>query len=285
MLKKSDVREANTSLRSSRLGPRSLAVIIASAMFMEQLDATILATALPTMARSFRVDPVSLNIAMTSYLLSIAIFIPASGQLADRFGSRTIFRLAIAIFTIGSALCGFSTNLPMLVTFRMVQGLGGAMMIPVGRLLLFRSISKSELIGANSWLLVPMMVGPVIGPPIGGLIVSYAPWNWIFWVNIPIGIIGFTLVTLLVGDVRESDPKPFDLKGLILSGAALSLVLTPLRDARAPTSPCRARSAPARQGDVSHGGLRRHFVPSRLWRFAVFAAAFVPVGIRAVGGA
>ena len=192
-------------------------------MFMEQLDTTILATALPTMARSFHVDPVSLNVAMTSYLLSLAIFIPASGQVADRFGSRVVFRAAIAIFTIGSALCGFATSLPMLVGSRMLQGLGGAMMIPVGRLLLFGSIPKSELIGANSWLLVPGMLGPVLGPPIGGLIVTYAQWNWIFWVNIPIGVLGLVLVTLLVQDMREPDPKPFDFRGLVLSGAALSL--------------------------------------------------------------
>jgi EmrB/QacA subfamily drug resistance transporter len=224
MLKRNEAFQASPA-RSTGVGGRTLALIIASAMFMEQLDSTILATALPTMARSFRIEPVSLNVAMTSYLLSLAIFIPASGQLADRLGARTIFRSAIAIFTLGSALCGFATNLPMLIAFRMLQGLGGAMMIPVGRLLLFRSIPKSELIGANSWLLVPTMLGPVLGPPVGGLIVSYAPWNWIFWVNIPVGILGFTLVTLLVGDVREEDPKPFDFRGLAFSGAALSLVL------------------------------------------------------------
>ena len=225
MLKKNDVSETQGPAKARRIGPRGLALIIASAMFMEQLDTTILATALPTMARSFHVDPVSLNIAMTSYLLTLAVFIPASGQVADRFGSRFIFRLAIAIFTIGSALCGLSVNLPMLVASRMLQGLGGAMMMPVGRLLLFRSIPKSELIGANSWILVPGMLGPVLGPPIGGVIVTYAQWNWIFWVNIPIGVVGLLLVTFLVHDTREPDPKPFDFRGLVLSGTALSLLL------------------------------------------------------------
>ena len=214
--------------RGNTLGPRGLALIIASALFMEQLDTTILATALPTMARSFHVDPVSLSIAMTSYLLSLAIFIPASGQLADRLGSRLVFRCAIVIFTIGSALCGFAYNLPMLAACRVLQGLGGAMMVPVGRLLLFRSIPKEELIGANSWLLVPTMLGPVVGPPVGGLIVTYAPWNWIFWVNVPIGIVGFILVTLFVGDAHEPEASPFDFTGLALSGLALCLIMAGL---------------------------------------------------------
>jgi len=225
MLKKNAAFEAKGSASARQLGSRGLALIIASSMFMEQLDTTILATALPTMSRSFHVDTVSLNVALTSYLLSLAIFIPASGQVADRFGSRIVFRASIAIFTIGSALCGFATNLPMLVASRMLQGFGGAMMMPVGRMLLFRSIPKSELIAAYSWLLVPAMLGPVVGPPVGGLIVTYARWNWVFWVNIPIGVLGLVLVTFLVHDTQEPDPKPFDFRGLVLSGAALSLCL------------------------------------------------------------
>lgn len=157
---------------TSAPGFRTVALIIASAMFMEQLDGTILATALPAMAESFNVSPLHMSVALTSYMLSLAVFIPASGAIADRFGSRNVFRAAIAIFTLGSVLCGISGNLPLLVLSRLLQGIGGAMMVPVGRLVLLRSVPKSELVSAMSWLLVPALIGPVVGPPLGGFIVT-----------------------------------------------------------------------------------------------------------------
>ncbi|KQV63780.1 DHA2 family efflux MFS transporter permease subunit [Rhizobium sp. Root1220] len=204
---------------------RVIAMIVASAMFMEQLDATVLATALPTMARDFAVSAPSMSIALTSYLLSLAIFIPASGLIADRFGSRTVFRSAIAVFVAGSILCALSPNLLCLVLARLLQGLGGAMMLPVGRLVLLRSVSRKDMVNAMSWLLVPALIGPILGPPVGGLIVTYLDWRWIFYINVPIGIIGFTLVSIFIEDFKGKARGRFDTIGFILSGIALGSML------------------------------------------------------------
>ncbi|SER35064.1 drug resistance transporter, EmrB/QacA subfamily [Faunimonas pinastri] len=204
---------------------RTVALIIASAMFMEQLDATVLATALPTMARDFGVTAAHMSVALTSYLLSLAVFIPASGKIADRFGAKNVFRIAIAIFTLGSILCGQAPSLGFLVFARFLQGLGGAMMMPVGRLVLLRSVARSDMISAMSWLLVPALIGPIIGPPVGGLIVSYLDWRWIFYINVPIGVLGITLVSIFIGDIREEKPGRFDFLGLVLSGVSLGSLL------------------------------------------------------------
>jgi len=206
-------------------GFRTVALIIASAMFMEQLDGTILATALPSMAESFDVSPLHMSVALTSYMLSLAVFIPASGAIADRYGSRNVFRAAIAIFTLGSILCGVSGNLPLLVLSRLLQGMGGAMMVPVGRLVLLRSVPKSELVSAMSWLLVPALIGPVVGPPLGGFIVTWVSWRWIFYINVPIGVIGIWLATKYIPDVRLTERVPFDRIGFVLSGISLSCLV------------------------------------------------------------
>ena len=200
---------------------RTIALIIASAMFMEQLDATVLATALPTMARDFGVAPPSMSIALTSYLLSLAVFIPASGKVADRYGARMVFRSAIVTFTIGSVLCAFAPNLLTLVAARLFQGLGGAMMMPVGRLVLLRSVERRNMVSAMSWLLVPALIGPIVGPPVGGLIVTYLDWRWIFYVNVPIGILGLILVTLFIEETPIVRNVPFDGLGMVLSGVSL----------------------------------------------------------------
>jgi EmrB/QacA subfamily drug resistance transporter len=189
---------------------------------MEQLDGSIIATALPTIARSLRTDPLHLNLAITSYMFSLAVFIPLSGWIADRFGARTVFRAAIVIFTIGSAACGFSENLLTLVLARILQGMGGAMMTPVGRLVLLRVIPRSKLVDAMAWVTVPALIGPVLGPPVGGLIVTYASWRWIFFVNLPIGILGLVLATLFIDNIREEKQEPLDFKGFILMGLALA---------------------------------------------------------------
>ncbi|MCW6507961.1 MFS transporter [Lichenifustis flavocetrariae] len=200
---------------------RTIALIIASAMFMEQLDATVLTTALPTMAREFGVTAPSMSVALTSYLLSLAVFIPASGKVADRFGARTVFRSAIVVFTLGSILCAQAHSLGMLVGARIFQGLGGAMMMPVGRLVLLRSVERRDMVSAMSWLLVPALIGPIIGPPVGGFIVTYLDWRWIFYINVPIGILGFVLVTLFIANTPGVRGERFDFPGLILSGTAL----------------------------------------------------------------
>jgi EmrB/QacA subfamily drug resistance transporter len=201
---------------------RLTAVIVACAMFMQNLDSTVIATALPTMAKAFGADPVHMNVALTSYLLSLAVFIPASGWVADRYGTRTVFRAAIAVFTIGSVLCGRADSLAFLVVSRILQGIGGAMMVPVGRLVLLRTAAKQELVAAMAWLTVPALLGPVMGPPVGGFIVTYFSWRWIFDINVPIGILGIVLVSLFVEDVREPPRGRFDGFGLLLCGIALS---------------------------------------------------------------
>ena len=207
---------------------RVIALIVACALFMQNLDSTVIATALPTMARAFCSDPVSMSVALTSYLLALTIFIPASGWIADRLGAREVFRAAIVVFTLGSILCGRADSLGFLVAARVLQGLGGAMMVPVGRLLLLRSVQKAELVGAMAWLTIPALVGPVVGPPLGGLIVTYASWRWIFDINVPIGILGVVLVTVFVPALREPVPGRFDWPGFALSSAALLGVLAGL---------------------------------------------------------
>lgn len=201
---------------------RLTAVIVACALFMQNIDSTMIATALPTMAQSFGYDPVRMNVALTSYLLSLAVFIPASGWIADRYGARNVFRLAIVVFTVGSVLCGRADDMVFLVAARILQGIGGAMMVPVGRLLLLRTAAKTELVAAMAWLTTPALLGPVVGPPIGGFIVTYLDWRWVFNINIPVGILGFVLVTLYIEDVREPQRGAFDLRGLFLSGTALA---------------------------------------------------------------
>ncbi len=203
-----------------------LPLIVACALFMENLDSTVLSTALPTIARDFGVSPINLKLALTSYLLTIAIFIPSSGWLADRFGARTIFRIAIVLFTTGSISCGLSHSIAELVASRVLQGLGGAMMVPVGRLVILKSVSKSELVGALAWLTVPALIGPVVGPPLGGFITTYFEWRWIFWINVPIGILGLVLATLFIPDIRGEERVRFDYPGFVLSSFGIAGFVT-----------------------------------------------------------
>lgn len=203
---------------------RLISLIVAAALFMQNLDATVIATALPSMARAFHADPVHMNVALTAYLFAVAVFVPASGWMADRYGTRQVFRAAIAVFTLGSVLCGRAETLPFLVAARVLQGAGGAMMLPVGRLILLRSVPKSRLVSAMAWVTMPALIGPVIGPPLGGFIVEYASWRWIFDINVPIGVLGIVLASLYVPDRREAVGR-FDFLGLLLSGVALAAFL------------------------------------------------------------
>ena len=227
MPERSAVSPSNSAQAITRTSSRTrlTAVIVACALFMQNLDSTVIATALPTMAHVFGVPPVRMNVALTSYLLSLAVFIPASGWIADRYGTRTVFRAAIAVFTIGSVLCGRADTLAFLVASRVLQGLGGAMMVPVGRLVLLRTAPRSELVAAMAWLTMPSLLGPVLGPPVGGFIVTYFNWRWIFDINVPIGCLGIVLVTLFIPDAREPPPGKFDFAGLALSGIALAGVM------------------------------------------------------------
>jgi EmrB/QacA subfamily drug resistance transporter len=201
---------------------RVVPLIIASAMFMEQLDGTVLSTALPSMAHSFGIDALHMSVALTSYLVSLAVFIPASGALADRLGSRTVFCAAIVLFTVGSILCAQSGSLPFLVVARLIQGMGGAMMVPVGRLVLLRTTAKSDLIATMNWLLVPATIGPLLGPPVGGFLVTALSWQWIFYINVPIGVVGLVLAAALVPQLRASGRERFDVAGMVFSGVSLA---------------------------------------------------------------
>jgi EmrB/QacA subfamily drug resistance transporter len=202
---------------------RLLPWLIAVAFFMESLDTTILNTAVPTIAAALHVAPLSMKSVLASYTLSLAIFIPISGWMADRFGTRRVFASAIAIFTLGSFLCGISSNIHVLVACRILQGCGGSMMVPVGRLTIVRAFAKSELIRAMSFVAIPGLIGPMLGPIAGGLIVGYFPWRLIFFVNIPIGLAGLYMVYLHLPDYREHT-DPLDVSGLILFGSGVALL-------------------------------------------------------------
>jgi len=205
---------------------RTIALIVGAAMFMEQLDGTVLATALPSMARELGVSAPSLSIALTSYLISLAVFIPVSGRIADRFGARTVFRSAIVIFLLGAIACANAPNVVFLVIARFVEGIGGAMMMPVGRLVLMRNVEKRDLIQATSWVLIPAVVGPIMGPPVGGFIVTYLhSWRWIFYLNVPTGLIGIVLVSLFIANDKGEMPEKTDYKGIFLSSLSLGLFL------------------------------------------------------------
>jgi EmrB/QacA subfamily drug resistance transporter len=205
--------------------PRVLALIVASAIIMQQIDSTAITTALPQMAISLGTDPVRLSIAITAYLLSIAVFVPISGWASDRFGGRTVFRAAIGLFALASVCCAFSQNAIELTAARVLQGIGGAMMVPVGRLVLFRSVEKSKLIRTMAYLQVPAQLGPVLGPLMGGFITTYFSWRWIFLVNVPLGLIGVWLVTRYFDNPKEEHPRPMDWTGFLLTGASLSCIM------------------------------------------------------------
>src|SRR6202163_3823677 len=220
-----DPMEAHSSQSSlADSSRRLLPWLIAVAFFMESLDTTILNTGVPTIAAALRVAPLSMKSVLASYTLSLAVFIPVSGWMADRFGPRRVFASAIGIFTLGSFLCGISSNIHVLVACRILQGCGGSMMVPVGRLTLVRTFAKSELIRAMSFVAIPALIGPMLGPIAGGLIVAYLHWSFVFFVNIPIGLIGLYLVYIHLPDYREERTDPLDVTGLILFGAGIALL-------------------------------------------------------------
>jgi EmrB/QacA subfamily drug resistance transporter len=200
---------------------RLIPLIVATALFMENMDSTVIATSLPAIAADIGTSPLTLKLAITSYLLSLAVFIPASGWTADRFGARAVFSIAIAVFMVGSIGCALSSSVTHFVIARILQGIGGAMMTPVGRLVLLRSIDKSALVNAMAWVTVPALIGPVIGPPLGGFITTYFSWHWIFLINIPIGLLGIFMALRYIDPIRSEDPERFDLYGLILAGIGL----------------------------------------------------------------
>jgi len=203
---------------------RLLPWLVAVAFFMQSLDTTILNTAVPAIAEAMNVTPLDMKSVLASYTLSLAVFIPISGWMADRFGTRRVFAAAIGLFTLGSLLCGLSVNITMLVACRVLQGMGGAMMVPVGRMTMVRAFPKSELIRAMSFVSIPSLIGPMLGPISGGLIVHYLHWSVVFFVNIPVGLAGLYLVYRFLPDFREANTHPIDIVGLILFGSGISLL-------------------------------------------------------------
>ncbi|RUW63153.1 DHA2 family efflux MFS transporter permease subunit [Mesorhizobium sp. M7A.F.Ca.US.008.03.1.1] len=213
------------TLSETATNARRVALIVAIAFFMQLLDSTIISTSLPQMGASFGVSAVAMSIGITVYMLTMAVFVPLSGWLADRFGARNIFLLAIVLFTLASLACGLSQTLTQFVAARAVQGLGSALMTPVGRILVLRNASKSELLNATALITWPALFAPVVGPVLGGFITTYLSWHWNFFINIPLGVIGLALVARFIPGDREADPKPLDWPGFFLTSAGLALLL------------------------------------------------------------
>src|SRR5687768_8756056 len=207
-------------MKSSRLLP----LIVACALFVENMDSTVLSTSLPAIAADLGTDPIALKLALTAYLLALAVFIPVSGWVADRFGARRTFVASVAVFLVGSLACAASDTLAQMVAARFLQGAGGALMVPVGRLVLLRTVPKNELVKAISWLTIPALVAPILGPPLGGAISTYADWRWIFLINLPMGLVGLWLGWKFVPDLREP-VQPLDWLGFVLTGGGLALSL------------------------------------------------------------
>ncbi|MGZ3240579.1 MAG: DHA2 family efflux MFS transporter permease subunit [Burkholderiaceae bacterium] len=203
---------------------RYLPWVVATALFMEQLDSTIVNTAVPSMAASLHVTPLSLKAVVTSYILSLAVCIPISGWMADRFGTRRVFGSAVMLFTFSSIMCGLSVNVPMLVAARILQGIGAAMMTPVGRLTIIRTFPKSELLMAMNFVIIPALIGPLLGPTVGGVIVHWLSWREIFFINVPVGLIAIYLIYRHMPDYHGDDPRPLDIVGLVLFGSGVALL-------------------------------------------------------------
>jgi EmrB/QacA subfamily drug resistance transporter len=197
-------------------------LIVGGAQFMHQFDGAVIATALPSMAASLHEDPVRLNLAITTYLLALAVFVPVSGWMADRFGARRVFIAAIVVFTVSSVLCGLAHSLIELVLCRVLQGMGGAMMTPVGRVIVLKSVPKLQLVQAMNYITIPAVLGPLLGPSVGGFIVTYFSWPWIFFINLPIGLAGVFMVRIFIPDVHAEEVARLDLRGFVLIGMAVA---------------------------------------------------------------
>ena len=217
--------------------PVMIPLVVAMAFLMEQLDSTIITTAVPDIAKSLHVTPLQMSLAVAAYVLAVAIFIPVSGWFADRYGARRVFVAALSIFTLGSVLCGVAQDFAMLVVMRVVQGLGGAMMTPVGRLILLRSFPRSELMTAMTWMTLPAVTGPVMGPLLGGVLTTYLSWRWIFYVNLPFGLVGIALALRFIKLAPETNTGKFDFAGFLMVGGGLGLLQFGLENVSRPVVP------------------------------------------------
>ncbi|WP_376745723.1 DHA2 family efflux MFS transporter permease subunit [Sinorhizobium psoraleae] len=261
---------------------RVVPLILAVALFMEQMDSTVISTSLPAIARDIGVGPITLKLALTSHMVALAIFIPLSGWMADRFGAKRIFRAAILVFIVGSVLCAISNSLIAFVLSRFLQGMGGAMMTPVARLVLVRSAPRSELVSAMALLTIPALVGPLAGPPLGGFITTYFSWHWIFLINVPVGIAGYVLSGLYLPEMERRNPPPVDILGFLLGGIAASGIVFGLSVISLPALPPAIGFASVSAGIAAtflyifHA--RRHPAPVldlKLFRNSAFRAATI----------
>jgi MFS family permease len=244
---------------------RLIPLIVPAALFMENMDSTVIATSLPAIAADIGTSPLTLKLAITSYLLSLAVFIPASGWTADRFGARSVFSAAIVVFMIGSIGCALSSSVTDFVIARTLQGLGGAMMTPVGRLVLLRSIDKSALVNAMAWVTVPALIGPVIGPPLGGFITTYFSWHWIFLINIPVGLVGIFMAQRYIDPIRSDNPERFDLYGMVLAGVGVGGIAFGLSVAGLNLLPWTVVAALIGVGSASMAAYMMHALTRRCW--------------------
>jgi EmrB/QacA subfamily drug resistance transporter len=201
---------------------RLVPLVLAVALFMENMDSTVIATSLAAIAHDIGSDPIALKLALTAYLVALAIFIPISAWMADRWGARNVFRVAIVIFIAGSVACAASNSLLTFVLSRLLQGFGGALMTPVARLVLVRVTPRNQLVDAMAWLSIPGLIGPIVGPPVGGFITTYLSWHWIFLINVPIGLLGVGLVSWLLPDWHRNKPRPMDFPGFVMTGGAFA---------------------------------------------------------------
>jgi EmrB/QacA subfamily drug resistance transporter len=272
---------------------RVVPLILAVALFMENMDSTVIATSLPAIAADIGTSPIALKLALTAYFVSLAIFIPISGWMADRFGSTNVFRAAIAVFMVGSVCCAFSHSLETFVLSRFIQGIGGSMMTPIARLVLLRATPRNELVAATSWLSVPALIGPLTGPPVGGFLTTYLSWHWIFWINIPIGLIGIVAVTKFLPKGEPRTPRPIDLFGFLLTSVAFAGIIFGLSVISLPAIPVAtgyiAIAAGAVAGAVYYWHARRAEFPlldpklfrRPYFRTTVVGAIFFRIGIGA----
>jgi EmrB/QacA subfamily drug resistance transporter len=273
---------------------RIIPLVLATALFMENMDSTVIATSLPAIAADIGADPISLKLALTAYFVSLAIFIPLSGWVADRFGPRNVFRWAILVFMAGSICCAFSFSLETFVGSRFLQGMGASMMTPLARLVLVRTTPRTELVAAMAWLTIPGLVGPLTGPPIGGFLTTFLSWHWIFWINIPIGIIGIIATTVFLPEIEKRTPRPIDFPGFLMAGTAFAGIIFGLSVISLPAIPLVAGYAAVAVGATACVVYWFHakrvafplldpqmFVRYRLFRSAIIGGSVFRIGVGA----
>ncbi len=261
---------------------RTVPLILATALFMENMDATVIATSLVAIASDIGTDPISLKLALTAYLVALAIFIPISAWMADRFGARRVFRVAMLVFMCGSVACALSSSLAQFVGARFVQGMGGAMMGPVARLVLVRSTPRHQLVNAMAWLTIPALIGPIVGPPFGGFLTTFFSWHWIFIINVPIGILGMVLVGFVLPNETRNAPRAIDRRGFVLAGSAFALFAFGCSVMSLPALPPAVGAVSAAAGVgigaiyVRHAlGTSNPLLDLRLLRFPIFRTSVV----------